>query len=137
MTIIGILSSIAIPGYINSLNRGRQSDAASQVSQIQAGIQSYADEFLIAPSGWSELNRVTPVMTSSGLAAGGSFDVITSPSGDYNITITSSGTAYLIQANAIKAGANWNIAACVNTTSGASQLSRGSGSAPPATPACS
>lgn len=68
VTIIGILSAVAVPNYINSLNRGRQTDAATQVSQIQAGIQSYADEFLIGPSGWSELSRVTPVITADGVA---------------------------------------------------------------------
>lgn len=136
VTIIGILSAFAVPQYINSLNKGRQTDAATQVSQIQAGIQSYADEFLIGPSGWSELSRVTPVITPGSVASGSSFTEITSASGDYTITVTATSSTYLIQASSSKAGANWNIAACVNTASGASLLNRGNGSAPAASPAC-
>lgn len=136
VTIIGILSAVAVPNYINSLNKGRQSDVATQVSQIQAGIQAYADEFLIGPSGWSELGRVTPVITSIGVASGSSFSEITSAGGDYTITLTASSSTYQILASATKAGANWNIAACVNTSSGASLLNRGTGSTPPLAPAC-
>lgn len=137
VTIIGILSAVAVPNYINSLNKGRQTDAATQVSQIQAGIQSYADEFLIGPSGWSELSRVTPVVTPTGVASGSSFTNIDSAGGDYRITVTAANSIYEILATATKAGANWNIAACVNTASGASLLKRGTGSAPPPSPVCS
>lgn len=137
VTIIGILSAVAVPNYINSLNKGRQTDAATQVSQIQAGIQSYADEFLIGPSGWSELGRVTPVITSGGVASGSSFSEITSPGGDYTITVTAASSTYQIKALAKKAGENWNIDACVNTASGASLLKRGTGSATPPSPVCS
>jgi prepilin-type N-terminal cleavage/methylation domain-containing protein len=136
VTIIGILSAVAVPNYINSLNKGRQSDAATQVSQIQAGIQAYADEFLIGPSGWSELARVTPVITPTGVASGSSFTNINSAGGDYTISVTAASTTYQILASASKAGANWNIAACVNTASGASLLKRGNGIEPPLTPAC-
>ncbi|MFM8525490.1 MAG: type IV pilin protein, partial [Cyanobacteriota bacterium] len=135
--IIGILTAIAVPNYINSLNKGRQLEAITQVSQIQSGIQSYADEFLSGPTGWGELGRVTSVMTAAGVATGADFSAITTPGGDYSLTVTASGSDYLIQASTSKGGANWNIAACVNTASGASQLTRGSGSAPAATPVCS
>lgn len=136
VTIIGILSAVAVPNYINSLNKGRQSDAATQVSQIQAGIQAYADEFLIGPSGWSELARVTPVITPTGVASGSSFSNIDSASDVYTITVTAASSTYEIKALAKEAGENWNIAACVNTASGASLLNRGTGSTPPLTPAC-
>ena len=137
VVIISILSAIAIPSYINSLNKGRQSDAATVVSQIQSGIQAHADEFLAGPGSWSELSRVTSVMTSSGPASGGGFAAIQTQGGDYSITVTNSGSSFLIQATTARGGPNWNIAACVNTASGASQLTRGSGSAPAVTPVCS
>lgn len=137
VVIIGILTAIAIPNYINSLNKGRQFDAATQVSQIQSGIQAYADEFLAGPGGWSDLSRVTSVMTSSGPATGAGFSAITTPSGEYSITVTGGGSSFTIRASSGRAGANWDIAACVNTASGASQLTRGNGSAPAATPVCS
>ena len=137
VAIIALLSGIAIPNYINSLNKGRQSDAATQISQIQSGIQAYADEFLVGPAGWSDLSRVTSVMTPAGVASGGSFSAIQSQSGNYSITVSTSGSTYLIQASSGKSGPNWDIAACVNTANGASQLTRGSGSAPAASPVCS
>lgn len=137
VAIIALLSAIAIPNYINSLNKGRQTDAATQVSQIQSGIQAFANEFLVGPAGWSDLGRVTSVMTPSGVASGGSFSAIQSQSGLYSITVSSSGSTYLIQASTSRSGPNWDIAACVNTANGASQQTRGSGSAPAASPVCS
>jgi type IV pilus assembly protein PilE len=137
VVIIAILSAIAIPSYVNSLNKGRQSDAATVVSQIQSGIQAHADEFLAGPGGWSDLSRVTSVMTSGGPASGPGFAAIQTQSGEYTITVTGSGSSFVIQATTSRGGPNWGIAACVNTASGASQLTRGSGSAPAVTPVCS
>ena len=137
VAIIAMLSAIAVPNYLNSLNKAKQSDAASQISQIQTGIQAYADEFLAAPAGWSDLARVTTVMTPAGVASGSTFVTITSQSGTYAITVSPGSPTFTISASSSQLGSDWDILACLNTSTGASQLQRGSGSAPPATPVCS
>lgn len=137
VAIIAILSAVAVPNYFNSLNKAKQSEAATQISQIQSGIQAYNDEFLTPPSGWTELGQVTTVMTASGVATGTGFSTIQAQSGNYSIAITKNGATYTITATTSQAGVNWNILACVDTSTGASQLTRGNGAQSAATPVCS
>lgn len=137
VTIIALLSAIAVPNYLNSLNKAKQTDAASQVSQTMSGIQAYFDEFQAPPGGWSDLGRVTTVMTPTGVAAGSSFTSINSQSGSYTITVTANSPSYTIAASSDKLGSAWGILACLNTSTGANQITRGNGSTGPTTPACS
>jgi len=68
IVIIGILSSIALPNYLNQLSRTRQSEAASSITQLQNAIVAFADENGIYPTSWKELNEVAAIMTPSGAA---------------------------------------------------------------------
>ena len=54
--IVGILSSIALPNYLSQLNRTRQSEAASSITQLQNAIVAFADENGIYPTSWKDLN---------------------------------------------------------------------------------
>ena len=66
VSIVGILSSIALPNYFEQVQRTRQNEAASTISQIQTTIASYADEFGVLPDSWAELNDTSAVMTDDG-----------------------------------------------------------------------
>ncbi len=66
IVIVGILSSIALPNYLNQLARTRQSEAAASITQLQNAIVAFADENGIYPTEWIELNEVAAIMTPSG-----------------------------------------------------------------------
>lgn len=69
MATIGILSSISLPSFLNQVNRTRQNEAASTISQIQTTIASYADEFGVLPTSWHELNDTSAVEIKQQAAA--------------------------------------------------------------------
>ena len=127
--IVGILSAIALPNYFKSIQRTRQSDVVSQITQIQTTIQAYADEFLAAPTSWDQLARLAPVMGNNGAVTGGNLSAFDSPNGgSYSISAVSSGNTFTIIATPKQASlANWNIKACVNISNGVSQVQRGTG----------
>ena len=66
IVIVGVLSSIALPNYLNQLTRTRQNEAASSITQLQNAIVAFADENGIYPTSWKDLNEVAAIMTPSG-----------------------------------------------------------------------
>ena len=96
--IVGILSSIALPNYLNQVNRTRQNVAASTIAQIQTTIASYADEFGVLPTSWSELNDTSAVMTDNGPAFSDNFDQITLAGGYYDVVISNNDNLFTITA---------------------------------------
>ena len=68
IVIVGILGSIALPQYFNQIQKTRQNEAAASLSQIQTTIAAFVDEIGLLPLSWSDLNRITPLMTSEGPA---------------------------------------------------------------------
>ena len=138
VTILGILSAIALPNYMNSIKSSRQSDVANQISQILTTIQAYREEFLTDPSSWDDLARITPVPTNSGAAKGSGFTAIASPNGGYyNISITPGTTTNITASPAINSQNGWAISACLNTQSGISGIERSSPGSTAKTPNCS
>ena len=133
--IVGILSSIALPNYLNQVNRSRQNEAASTISQIQTTIASYADEFGDLPTSWSELNDTSAVMTDDGPATANTFEAITLSGGYYDIEIEPVGNLFTITAKRDEAP-NLNIVACVNLTNGASAINKGTKTAAASAPNC-
>ena len=92
MAIVGLLSAISLPNYMNAIKATRQKDVANQISTIATSIGAYREEFLANPSSWDDLSRIGPVTTNNGGAKGNTFTPITSPNGGYyNIAISSSG----------------------------------------------
>ena len=134
-SIIGILSSIALPNYINQVSRSRQNDASSVVSQIQTTIATYADEFGVLPTSWRDLNDITAIMTDNGPATQNNFGQIKIASGAYNASIAQNGNLFTITATNSDAP-NLNVIACINLTNGASGINKGSSSAAATTPNC-
>lgn len=135
VAIVGMLSSIALPNYVNQVNRSRQNEAASTIAQIQTTIASYADEFGVLPTSWAELNETSAVMTDNGPATSNNFQAIKLAGGYYNISIDNTDNLFTISATRDDEP-NLNIIACVNLTNGASDIIKGTNAAAASAPNC-
>ena len=135
VVIVGILSSIALPNYVNQVNRSRQNEAASTISQIQTTIASYADEFGILPESWAELNETSAVMTDNGPATSKNFQAITLAGGYYDVAVNNTDNLFTITASRDDEP-NLNIIACVNLTNGASGINKGTKTTVASAPNC-
>ena len=122
--IVGILSAVALPNYLNQVNRSRQNEAAAVVSQVQTTIAAYADEFGVLPTSWAELNDTSAVMTDDGPTTKENFDSITLAGGYYDVAITNTDNLFTITATRDDEP-NLNIVACINLTNGASGINKG------------
>lgn len=124
VAIVGILSTLGLPNYLNAVHRARQSDASSQIMTILTSIQAYQEEFLENPGSWDDIAQIKPVMTEAGIASGPLATPITTPSGGhYMISFSQSGD--ITTATATKRDStSWGISACLNTTTGISDLHR-------------
>ena len=135
VSLIGILTSLALPNYLNQVNRARQNEAASTIAQIQTTIASYADEFGELPRSWTELNNTSAVMTDDGPATQDNFQAITLAGGYYDVKIEPVGNLFTITATSDD-NTNLNIIACVNLTNGASGINQGTKAAEASAPNC-
>ena len=133
--IVGILSSVALPNYLNQVNRSRQNEAAATVSQVKTTIATYSDEFGLLPTSWNDLNDINAVMTDNGPATQSNFGEITLAGGIYKTSITQTGNLFQITATNSKAP-NLNVMACLNLTNGASAINKGNTSSAATTPNC-
>ena len=133
--IVGILSSIALPNYLNQVNRSRQNEAAATISQIQTTIATYSDEFGVLPTSWNELNDINSVMTNNGPTKKSDFGEITLAGNFYKVSINQTGNLFDITGTNSKTP-NLNIMACINLTNGASAISKGNPSSATKTPNC-
>ena len=135
VSFVGILSSVALPNYLNQVDRTRQNEAASTISQIQTTIAAYADEFGTLPTSWAELNDTNAVMTNNGPATADNFEDITLAGGFYNVTVANTLNLFTITATRDDEP-NLNIVACVNLTNGASGINQGTKAAEASAPNC-
>ena len=126
VAIAGILSSIALPNYLNQVNRTRQNETASVISKIQTTIAAYADEFGVLPTSWADLNNTNAIMTESGPATDDDFDAIKLAGGFYNVAVTNTANLFTITATRDDKP-NLNVIACINLTNGASGINQGKG----------
>ena len=135
VSLVGILSSVALPNYLNQMNRTRQNEAASTISQIQTTIAAYADEFGLLPTSWAELNNTNAVMTNNGPATADNFQEITLAGGFYDVTVSNTDNLFTITATRSKTP-NLNIIACINLSNGASGINQGTKAAAATAPNC-
>ena len=135
VSILGILSSIALPTYMSQINRSRQNEAASTIAQIQTTIAAYADEFGILPGSWADLNDTSVVMTDTGPATKDNFQAITLAGGFYDVSISNTDNLFTITATRDETP-NLNVVACVNLTNGASGINKGTKAAAASAPNC-
>ena len=72
VAILGILSTIAIPNYMNSLRFAKQKEAEIIISTILTAISSFNEENGRIPKGWDDLDKTQPLRTATGIASGAS-----------------------------------------------------------------
>ena len=135
ISIVGILSTVALPKYYGQVNRSRQNEVVSTVARIQTGIATYADEFGVLPTSWAELNESSAIMTDDGPAALDSFEAITLAGGFYDVAINNTDNLFTITATRDDEP-NLNIVACVNLTNGASGINQGTSDKAASSPNC-
>ena len=137
VTIAGILMTMALPNYLNQINRSRQNQAASTIAQIQTTIAAYSDEFGILPSSWADLNDTSAIMTDDGPATEDNFEEVTLAGGYYDVRINNpnNDNLFIIEAKR-EDEPNLNIIACVNLTNGASGINKGTKPAAASSPNC-
>ena len=131
--IVGILSSIALPNYFRQIQRTQQAEANAAMSQMMATVAAFADEFGTQPERWVDLNAMTTLMTNQGPAViedGKLTKAITLPSERYQlnrIDNTNADKYYIFEAIATnKSASNFNIIACIDLQTGASDQIIGS-----------
>lgn len=124
VSIIGILSTVALPKYYEQVNRSRQKEAVSTVARIQTAIATYADEFGVLPTSWAELNESSAIMTDDGPTTKDNFQTIKLAGGFYDVEINDTGNLFTITATRDDEP-NLNIVGCVNLTNGASGINQG------------
>ena len=150
VAIIGVLSAIALPNYINQSHRARQSEAAASLTQLQNAIVAFADENGVYPTSWKDLNEVAAIMTPSGATTQNNFGKLTLASSGcestnqnncYTVETIHSPQDSLYTLSAIPVDASrkkFNIVACLDLISGSSDFIKGShaGAADIATLSC-
>ena len=135
--IIGIMSSIALPNYLNHLTRTRQSEASSSITQLQNAIVAFADENGIYPTSWKDLNEVAAIMTPSGITTQNDFKKMTLASSGceskgqnncYTVEAihTNQDSLYTLSALPVNANLkNYNVIACLDLRLGSSDFKKG------------
>ncbi len=133
IVIVGTLSAVALPNYMNQARRAEQNEAVSILSQLQNTLVAYVDEYRTEPAGWADLSDISAVMTSTGVADATNFSsAITLPGEKYTVTAESDSGQYTLVAEATD-GSNRNVMACVDLNNGASDLKKGNADAPATT----
>jgi type IV pilus assembly protein PilA len=142
VSIAGVLGGIAAPSFINQISKGQQAEAHSLITQVLGQTSAFNDEFGTPAEGWSDLDKIATILTSTGVATGNDFSAITTPKENYTLRGSRSGSKYLFSATPLtKSGAipfenedkppmseaRYNIVACINVATGASDIQMGSG----------
>ncbi len=133
IVIVGILSAVALPNYFRQVQRTRQSEAASTLSQLSTIVAAYEDEFSSPPTTWEDLSDITAIMTDTGPVAAGDGDLtaaITLPGGHYQVSrnAPTTGSYYIFKASPLPVQAStqdYNVMACVDLATGASDVKVG------------
>ena len=135
IAIVGILSSIGIPNFINQMDRTRQREAVTTVTQaMDLVITTYDEEDNILPNGWNDFRR--DFMTDTGVASGATFSEITLPGANYTLSATGGGLEprYVFTATPTESKASgFNVLGCINVRTGASNIQTGDGTTAAAT----
>jgi type II secretory pathway pseudopilin PulG len=132
--IIGTISSIAYPTYINVNNSAKAKNAEAMITTIPTTIGAYIDETGEIPDTWEDLSNISVIMTNNGPAAGPLSTPITLPRSNYNLTVKGpTNFVYTLTATRLIDVAdedeeevnNFAIKSCFNISNGASDLKSG------------
>jgi prepilin-type N-terminal cleavage/methylation domain-containing protein len=135
ISIIGILSSIAYPNYLNGDNKVKLANARTTLESIPPIIGAHIDATGEAPTTWDELSSIAAVMTDNGPATGDLETPITLPNSIYDLSIEGPAeSVYTLTATRVIDKTNDNleeheykhlVKSCFNVSNGASDLRTG------------
>jgi prepilin-type N-terminal cleavage/methylation domain-containing protein len=126
VSILGILSSVATPAMLKQLDKSRQGEAETLISQLMTQASAFNDEFGKAAESWSDLDEIATITTKDGTANEANFSAITTSSGNYSIATTKTNNSYVFVATPKDTGsAKYNVIGCMNVATGASQVISG------------
>ena len=140
--IVGTLSTVAYPGYVDNNNKTKLSDAKATMASIPPIIGAFVDATGEAPTTWDDLSSIAVVMTNNGPATGDLETSITLPNSIYDLsiegpaesvyTLTATRVIDRIEANQDEEDENasndkykFAIKSCFNISNGASDLKSG------------
>lgn len=134
VAILGILGAAALPQYFNQVQKTRQNEAAASVSQIQTTIAAFVDEMGLLPVSWSDLNKITPLMTPKGPANQSNFSAInlastgcteSQQSHCYQVDASQRNQVFTLNARSRnREAAAFNVVACLDLRTGATDLKK-------------
>jgi len=143
VAIVGILGAVALPQYFNQVHKTRQNEAATALSQIQTTIAAFVDEMGLLPASWNDLNKISPLMTPEGPANQDHFFWISLASTScqksaaeqcYQVQAIESEKIFTLTARSKHPdAASYNIVACLDLSTGASDLRKGTHANPVST----
>ena len=122
VAILGILSAVAIPNYMNSLRFAKQKEAEIAISTILTSISSFNEENGRIPQGWDELDKTQPLRTATGIASGSSYSQVQLPGGSYSLKGSINANTVVLEADSSN---NWNVVGCINISNGLSAIKKG------------
>ena len=132
VSILGILSSIAVPKFTQQFTKAKQSEAVATLTQLQQKLASYVDVYKAPPPSWKSLSDYSLVMTASGPASETTAFTTTSitlPGNNYDVDAKLVATnLYTLSATpknsqAIRDG--YNAIACLDLNIGATDYKKG------------
>ena len=63
VSILGILTTISTPVFFKQVSKNRQGEAEAALIQLQISTMAYIDEFMIPPTHWGDLSRISTILT--------------------------------------------------------------------------
>ena len=132
VSILGVLSTIAIPNFTRQFSKTKQREAVASLTQLQQKLASYVDVYKAPPPSWKSFSDYSLVMTASGPASETtSFTdtTITLPGNNYNVkaelTNTNLYTFTATPTNPKAANDGYNAIACLDLNNGATDYKTG------------
>lgn len=139
VSILGILTTIALPNYTRSICKTKQSEVIGEISMIKTAIMGYTDERGSKPTKWEHINEIIPVLTllneTEKTQASGELKMDNPQrmrNNNYDLTAEEASLqspTVEIEAKSINSCPNFDIKACINTQTGVTDIEKGSGSA--------
>lgn len=128
VAIAGTLSSIALPSYLNQVDRLHQREAQSLMTQAMTALSTYNDEFGEPAKSWKDLDKVSTIMAENGPATESNFNQIAIPGKHYWLDIERNGNHYKLKAWHYQddttpeeaVSQKYNVIGCLNVSTGAS-----------------
>ena len=126
VAILGVLTTIAIPNYLGTLQSTRQDEAESTLNQLMMHAAAFNDEYSRPAEGWSDLDEIASIMTTTGTASGSNFSSIVLQGGHYAASGSRSGNRYTFEVKPIEIKSqSQNSVGCINVATGESQIISG------------